>query len=332
MSRVEPNIAFLAAQTIFSSLSEQEIETLKKQLEVISIEAKETIFTFGEHAHTMFLVVSGTISVLKQDDYGNKREIAKIIDGDSLGEIDMIMGTTYSVTAIADTDASLIPFPPKKNAFHQFLDANPGPGSKILFAFISDIAKRTREANALLKNNSPYIQELRHQIYEDKLTNLYNKTYLEENLPQCIQAKDSALSLMMIKPDNFKQINDNAGHEAGDKLLVHLAQLLPSVIPQNSTLIRYIGNEFSLLLPGYSREETIKIAEIIRLFYNTLDVSNFLAEEGFHLTVSIGIAHYPEHGKKSEILIEEAHKIPLIGRQRGGNLILFPEDVAERHS
>ncbi len=331
MNVIEQKNNLFSAHNIFSSLSPEEIFALAAQLPVVSFEANETIFSIGEKARAMFMVLSGKITIMKMDDYGNSREIAKVIEGDSLAEIDMITGKNYSVTAVAETKTSLLQFPPTNITFPQFLDSNPGPGSKILYAFISDIAERTREANALLKNNSPNIQELRRQIYEDKLTNLCNRTFLEENMPLWLKNKPPPVYLMMIKPDNFKQINDSAGHEAGDKLLLHIARLLPSHLSKDTRLIRYIGNEFAIVLWGLERSEAVKTAELIRLFYNTLDTSNFLPEEGFHLTVSIGIAAFPEHAKDADSLIEQAHKLPLIGRERGGNLILFPEGIAKRY-
>lgn len=330
MNVLEQKNGIISAHPIFSSLTGAEITELSGQLDTIQFNEGDTIFSSGEKCRSMFLVISGIISVLKTDDYGNSREIAKIIQNDSLGEIDMITESPSSVTAIAETASVLVAFPPSGKTFLQYLQDSPGTGSKILYACISDIAKRTREANDLLKENSPHIQELRRQMYEDKLTNLFNKTFLEENVPLWIKTKKAPVCLMMIKPDNFKQVNDTMGHEAGDKLLVYLAELLPANIPAGSILVRYIGNEFALLLSGSEVEECTKTAEKIRDFYNRLDVSAYLNEEGFHLSVSIGIALFPFHAEDSSTLIEKAHQLPLLGRSRGGNQILFPENIPER--
>jgi diguanylate cyclase (GGDEF)-like protein len=330
MNILENNSGIFSAHRIFSALTESEASEIASHMDTLFADTGQIIFSSGDEARAMYIVVSGKISVLKTDDYGNQREIAKIVTGDNLGEIDMITGTPYSVTAIAEMPTNLLLFPPRPWTLQKYLEQNPAVGSKILYSFISDIAERTRTANELLKDNSPHIRELRRQIYEDKLTFLFNKTFLEENLPLLLRGKENSVSLLMIKPDNFKRVNDVAGHEAGDNLLVHLAALLPSCLPENAILVRFIGNEFALMMPDTDAPAAEKTAETIRHFYNTLDVTKYLPEEGFHLTVSVGIAVFPVHAKDAAGLIDQAHQLPLIGRERGGNLILFPEAITER--
>ncbi len=320
----------LSQHHIFSSLSSGELAELSELIELVHLESGETVFSAGEESLNLYLVVTGEISVLKIEDYGTSREIAKIIAGDCIGEIDMISLNNRNATAIAAAPSDLVRFPRSSLSFTQFLDEHPLIGSKILYAFIADIAERTRHANHLLKENSPHIQELRRQMYEDKLTHTFNRTYLEENLPGWLDAHAKPVSLLMIKPDNFKEVNDQAGHEAGDKLLEYLAQLLPSVIPPNALLIRFLGNEFALVLKSTGAEEARTAAEKIRSFYNSLDITRFLPVSGFQLTVSIGIAVYPDDAADARDLIEEAHCLPLEGRARGGNKILFPSDRTDK--
>jgi len=313
---------------IFSSLGTGELAELSGQVELVRLAAGETVFTAGDDSSCLYLVESGELSVLKPEDYGTSREIAKIIAGDCIGEIDMISSGKRNATAVAATPCELIRFPRHGLSFSDFLDGFPGVGSKILYAFIADIAERTRHANDLLKENSPHIQELRRQIYEDKLTHTFNRTYLEENLPLWLAAGEGPVSLVMFKPDNFKEVNDRAGHEAGDNLLEYLARLLPTVLPPNAPLVRFLGNEFAVVLKSAGAEEARAAAEKIRDFYNTLDISRFLPGSDFHLTVSSGIAVFPDDAADAAGLVEKAHDLPLEGRSRGGNKILFPADRA----
>jgi diguanylate cyclase (GGDEF)-like protein len=135
----------------------------------------------------------------------------------------------------------------------------------------------------------------------------------------------------MFKPDNFKEVNDREGHETGDRLLVYLARLLPGVCPPDSLLVRYQGNEYALVLVGTGRDEAMLQAEKIRNFYNNLDISRFIKGPAFHLTVSIGIAQYPDHAPDAATLIERVRPLALEGRAMGGNFILYPQDVAGRY-
>jgi len=315
---------------IFSSLSPGELAELSGQVELIRLSSGETVFSAGDESSCFYLVESGEISVVKQEAYETSREIAKIIAGDCIGEIDMISLGKRNATAVVASPSVLLRFPRKDLSFPDFLDRFPGSGSKILYAFIADIAERTRHANELLKENSPHIQELRRQIYEDKLTHTFNRTYLEENLPAWLSAGAGPVSLLMFKPDNFKEVNDQAGHEAGDNLLEYLARLLPAAIPPNTPLVRFLGNEFAVVLKPAGAAEARTAAEKIKDFYNTLDISRFLPGTGFHLTVSIGIAVYPDDAANAPDLIEAAQRLPLEGRSRGGNRIFFPTDIDDR--
>jgi diguanylate cyclase (GGDEF)-like protein len=318
----------LTSCRIFSSLPASGIDCVAEHTDSRTYKAGDTLFSAGDESSSMYLVISGELSVVKKQEFAEDIEIARLVSGDSMGEIDMITGKPRTVTVRAETDAEILGFPAGNITFREYLESDPGTGAQILHAFIRDIADRTRRANAALKENSPHVQELRKQIYEDKLTGLFNKTWLEENLTSFL-GTGKKICLLMFKPDNFKQINDHAGHEAGDSLLVHLAAVIPPTLPPNATLVRYSGNEFGIVLEGASRDDGTSLAEKIREFYNGLDVSRFLPMAGFHLTVSVGIAVYPEHGTAAETIIAAAHRLPLEGRGRGGNVILFPEDAPE---
>jgi GGDEF domain-containing protein len=88
-----------------------------------------------------------------------------------------------------------------------------------------------------------------------------------------------------------------------------------------------MGNELGVILPGYNREMTLKMAEAILKMFNELDISSATGDKTVFLSMSIGAALFPEHADIADDLILKAHDIPLVGRERGGNIILFPEDI-----
>jgi len=130
-----------------------------------------------------------------------------------------------------------------------------------------------------------------------------------------------------MKPDNFKYINDTFGHEAGDDTLKIMAVALNQFMEERGTVLRYMGNELGVMLPGLGREECYKEAERILEMFNSLDISEATKSRDVWLSMSIGIAVYPGHADISDELILLAHELPLAGRAKGGNVILFPEDV-----
>jgi diguanylate cyclase (GGDEF)-like protein len=130
----------------------------------------------------------------------------------------------------------------------------------------------------------------------------------------------------MFKPDNFKLINDTYGHEAGDRALQIMARELDHLLTGGETAIRFLGNELAVLLPGDGQPEALKRAREIQEAMQNLDLCELTGGELFRLTVSIGIAVCPKHARTADKLIDRAHALPLIGRERGGGQILFPED------
>lgn len=330
MNALEEKQKVLAAHSVFSHLPADDLAKIAEDAVMIEYGPDDIIFRTGDGAPCMFIVASGEIAIQKSELYEASMEIARLVAGDSLGELDMIAGSARTVMATAATGLTVVRFPSGQSVFRNWLEQYPAIGSRLLFAFTADIADRTRKANTLLKENSPQIQELRRQVYEDKLTGLKNRVFLEEQLPAIIaSSKAEKTSLLMFKPDNFKQVNDHAGHEAGDTLLVILAHRFPSILTDDILLIRYAGNEFGLVLKGIGREGAVEMAEKVKTFYNTLDLSSFLPVSGIHLTVSTGIAVYPDHANNAKELIEKAHGLPLVGRASGGNKILFPGDAPE---
>jgi diguanylate cyclase (GGDEF)-like protein len=167
---------------------------------------------------------------------------------------------------------------------------------------------------------------MRNQVYRDKLTGLYNKTFLEERLPSYLRGGENSLSLLMIKPDNFKRINDTCGHEAGDQAIVTIGVALSRHVPESAVVVRFLGNEMACILFGTDRDKAYQAAVDIRGMLIDLDLSNITGESSFKLSASIGIAVFPDHAQTAPELIAKAHELPLIGRERGGNKIFFPED------
>jgi diguanylate cyclase (GGDEF)-like protein len=286
------------------------------------------IFRAGDLGNALFIVKSGGITVNRREEGGGVRQIALFISGDSFGEMDMMMETPRNAEARALGDSELIQFPGEGRTLQDLFRAHPPAGARLLHSFLQRTAGRIRKSNAILRENSPWVQEMRNQVYRDKLTGIYNKTYLEEALPPLL--KEQPLALLMVKPDNFKEINDTYGHEKGDETLIVYAAALNRRVEEGFSggafVCRYAGNELGCVFPGMDREGAFKAAEELRSFVNGLDVTGVTGGRPFTLSASVGIALFPEHGAAGAELIAAAHELPLIGRGRGGNRILFPED------
>ena len=140
----------------------------------------------------------------------------------------------------------------------------------------------------------------------DPLTGLPNRTLLNDHLKYALSlAKRSIgnLALMFLDLDHFKDINDTLGHSVGDSLLIELAKRLRSLLREEDTVTRLGGDEFILLLPGVNAQGAVFVAQKL---LDTIAEPYQIEEYDLTLTVSIGIALYPDDGVDLETLSKSA--------------------------
>jgi diguanylate cyclase (GGDEF)-like protein len=160
-------------------------------------------------------------------------------------------------------------------------------------------------------------------LLKDKLTGLYNRAYLDEDFKTLLKEYEGRqISVAMVKPDNFKHINDTFGHEAGDKVLKILAGVVRSAIRNRDIAARYRGDEFAVILPGAGIRAAFNAAGRLRSMMSGTDLSAEINDPDFKITVSIGIAAYPEHANNAEGLVEKSAQMMLEARNSGGDRII----------
>jgi len=318
---------WLLKTEIFASLDDAGLEIISDYSEFVSYKSGEEVFPEGGKSGVLYIVVSGTVQVVKNDPNEGISIIAELAPGDRIGELEFFTESAFNASGVASGDTTLLRIPGKGDSFRIILENHPGIASVILYEFLKVISGRIRTANSMVKENSAVIQELKRQVYGDKLTGLYNKTYLEETLPEFMKNRSESVGLLLMKPDNFKYINDTFGHEAGDDTLRIMAAALNHFMEDRGTVLRYMGNELGVILPGFGRDESYQEANRILGMFNNLDISQATRTGDVQLSMSIGIAVFPGHADTSDDLILLAHELPLAGRAKGGNVILFPEDI-----
>lgn len=151
-------------------------------------------------------------------------------------------------------------------------------------------------------------ETLKIQSIRDPLTDLFTRRYMEESLEREVSRayrKHIPLGIIMIDIDNFKQFNDTFGNPAGDVLLRELGNFLKSGVDKESIICRYRGGEFVIILPGISLEGTLEFAEQLRNGIKNLEVQ-YLGQTLGHVTVSLGVSVFPDHGSTGETLLRAA--------------------------
>jgi diguanylate cyclase (GGDEF)-like protein len=136
------------------------------------------------------------------------------------------------------------------------------------------------------------IQEITNQAIRDFLTGLYNRRYFFKEAGKYFNkaiSNNESFSIAMIDIDHFKNVNDAYGHDNGDKVIVHLAEILMSETATADIVARFGGEEFCILLKDTSHDEAIELMERIRKkVESSLTLSD--KEEEIRFTISIGLA------------------------------------------
>lgn len=156
----------------------------------------------------------------------------------------------------------------------------------------------------------------------DSLTGLYTRRYFFERFNEELQRSkrhDFKFSFLMIDIDDFKRCNDAYGHLVGDTVLKETAHIAKASTREIDLIARYGGEEFSVILPETDRAGAMLVAERIR---KRIEESIFVAyDEKLKITVSIGLAVYPEDSQEASNLIEAADRALYAAKISGKNIV-----------
>jgi diguanylate cyclase (GGDEF)-like protein len=169
--------------------------------------------------------------------------------------------------------------------------------------------------------------------FTDYLTGLKTRGYFEQQLElemkRC-ERNRADLSLLMLDIDYFKPLNDRYGHHVGDQVLRDVAALLTKDMREVDTVARYGGEEFVIVLPEVNAFSASRVAQRIR---GSIDQAKFFAGSADvveHLTISIGIAVYPQDTRFKRDLIESADAALYDAKSRGRNQVTMYSELASR--
>lgn len=181
-------------------------------------------------------------------------------------------------------------------------------------------------ANAELRDNLLTIERLRQEVAEqairDAATGLHNRRHLDHVLAERLGAAakgGTSLALVIIDADHFKQVNDQHGHAAGDRVLEALAHALTSGVTEDDVLVRYGGEEFVVVMTGVDGPEAVRRVEQLR----ALCAKARAAIRGGHVrvTVSAGLAFAGPGRATPEALLDAADRALYEAKRSGRNKV-----------
>jgi diguanylate cyclase (GGDEF)-like protein len=177
------------------------------------------------------------------------------------------------------------------------------------------------EQISLAISNIKLRERLRNQSLRDPLTGLYNRRYLEETIERelyRLKRSSSTLAFLMIDVDHFKNFNDTFGHAAGDVVLQSLGTLLNKFLRKEDMHCRIGGEEFAVALADINLDNAVLRAQELNKCVNELHIFYEGQTLGL-ITISIGLAMFPEQGGTLEELIHSADKALYEAKKNGRN-------------
>ncbi len=192
-----------------------------------------------------------------------------------------------------------------------------------------DIAVSAAETLAFAIANVKLREKLKEQTIRDPLTQLYNRRHLEGALYREMSRASrtgTPVGLVMIDVDNFKLFNDSFGHLVGDKLLRTLGAYLKSHVRPEDVPARYGGEEFALILPGASCSIVTGRAEALRKGFRDIPVELGGIEKLDRISISCGVAIFPEHGSTVEEVFRAADGALYQAKKSGKNCVMVSSE------
>lgn len=189
------------------------------------------------------------------------------------------------------------------------------------------LAETVARQGALALSNLTLRERLQQQAIRDGLTGLFNRRYLDETLPREVQRAErqgQSVGVIMLDIDHFKRFNDTYGHDAGDVLLQAMGAFLKNNIRNEDIICRYGGEEFTLVLPRASLDNTRARAEYLREGMKSL-VVQYQGQTLDAVTVSLGVAIFPNHGSTADEVVKAADEALYRAKRSGRDRVVAGE-------
>ena len=190
--------------------------------------------------------------------------------------------------------------------------------------FLETVAEQLALALANLRMR----ETLRNQSIRDPLTQLYNRRYMDETFRRELHRaarRNAPLSVLTFDIDHFKRFNDTHGHDGGDALLKAVGNSLRDFFRAEDGAFRSGGEEFVAILPETSVDDARTRAEELRREVASLEVKhgNLMLPA---VTISVGIACFPQHGKTTQALLKAADRALYKAKETGRNRVVTADD------
>jgi diguanylate cyclase (GGDEF)-like protein len=317
------SVDFLQSVEIFSLLKPEEIQSIVGLFRPHDIDRGEVLFREGDEGNELFIVMNGTVvSAIRLPD-GGERQIAQFKTGNFFGEMSIFENAPRSATCSSLEKSSLLGLHEKD--FYRMIEEYPDIATKIMYRMLNITAQRLRDTGEFLSDMVHWGEAARRRAITDELTGAYNRRFLDDALVSQIDlAKNSGrpLSLVMVDLDYFREINENYGHEAGDRCIMEVVRVFNRALRESDILARFGGDEFTVLMPDTSWEAAFDMTDRVRTSLGDSDLLGQYQGPVKKLTMSAGVASFPDHAEDVKKLKETADQALYRAKEEGRNRVI----------
>ena len=300
---------------LFKGVRPEDVQELLQRCDRRDLAEGELLLSPGAKNEHVFIVLSGSLNIHVGS--VDTPILATMNVGACVGEMSIIEDRDPSAFVIGAEESHLLLI--HQTVLWEMVDASHDFAKNLLVV----LSERVRSHNRVIADSFGEMKKFEIHATTDALTGLANRRSMQETFPAEIARsieKKNPISLMMIDVDNFKQFNDMFGHIAGDRALSAVSKILRSQFRPRDHLVRYGGDEFSVLLPGANCEQAIAIGQRVRMAVSgtTGDGSDSLIQ--IPLKISMGVAELSPSGSL-DALIRDADAALYRAKRAGRDIV-----------
>jgi diguanylate cyclase (GGDEF)-like protein len=317
---------FLKHVDIFSLLSDDEVSLIEKRLKPVRILHDEVLFREGDEGSELFIVRSGRVAIFIALPNGTQSMLREFSAGEFFGEMSIFENEPRSATCVARETSMLYAL--HERDFFKLIDMSPTTAIKIMYRMSRITTERLKNTSEFLTDLVRWGEKARKRAITDELTGVFNRHFLEksiENLFASAKKRKKPLSMIMVDLDNFRTINEQYGHETGDRVILAVVDVFRQHLRKRDIMARYGGDEFTVVLPQTGLKEAETIAWKICREVRKLTVLKELDGPIDMITTSQGIAVYPENTEDLKELREKADRALYRSKENGRNRVSIAE-------
>lgn len=316
-------IEFLQNVELFSLLTIDEIRIIINSLHPIDIENGEILFKEGDEGNELYIIQSGKVASSVMLPNGNKREVAVFEKGDFFGEMSIFENSQRSATCYTKEKCHLLIL--RERELFELILYNPEIAIKIMYRMLNITTERLLDRNEFLSDMVHWGEEARKRAITDELTGIYNRRFLDDALEDHFTAAKNTqrpLSLIMIDIDHFQNISETYNQEEVNLIILEIVSVFKKYFREKDIIAKYGGDEFSVIMPDTDLNEAKNVAINICRYISELNMFEVINKDVPRITISQGIASYPENANDIETLRSLADQSMYKAKEEGRNRVV----------